>query len=287
MAAVIAYRDYVDDATLSGAATIVSGFPVSNVQSRQLSSTTRISTSGTPEIIVDLGATRVVRLVSMLGINARFSAANNTTIEYRATPSAPWQPVAVTWPTDGGAASRLELAREVAPALHCVIEDGPADGGINARQIRIVCGWGPATGETYYEIGRLWVSDALVLPAGVDGTWSMGFREPGKLDVSAGLQAYESPRARPRVLRCSLSKVSTLDAYGFVDGDTVAFERPSLQGLQMYAGTTGEVIVLPRTSSPLWTRRIGVYGHVAQEFDIQHIDGGWFRADGFAVEEER
>lgn len=280
MSAVIAYNNLVDDATLSGAATIVTGFPLANVQTRQLSTTARIATSGTPEIIVDFGAQKAIKLISLLGCNVNFGTANTTTVQYRPGTSGAWTTVAVTWPTDP-VVSRAGLSKDAAPALHCVIESGIP----NARQVRIQCGWGRLDGAAYYEIGRLWAGDALVLPAGVDGGWASGFDDPGKLDISAGLQAYESQRARPRTMRLSLSGLAALDAFGFSETANTAVERASLQGLQMYAGCTGEIIVLPRTSTSLWMRRIGIYGHLAQTFDIQHQAGPNYSAELSVVEE--
>lgn len=275
MSALIAYRNDADAATIT--ATPQTGYPVANMQLRQLSERARFAVANNV-INIDLGSVKPVRLVALLAVNALFVAGNTTKIEYSASSGGPWTTVPSPWPNEGAAGK--SAARDVSPALYCVI---PA--AINARHWRITCGWARPGGAPYYEIGRLWISDALLLPGGVDGDWSLGATDAGKLDFSAGLQAFEDPRPRARVVSCSRSQLDALTAFGFADNAVNASDVPSLQALQQEAGATGEVILLPRIATALWMRRLGVYGHLAEIPTIRKLAGTNYAAEIRVIEE--
>jgi hypothetical protein len=157
--------------------------------------------------------------------------------------------------------------------------------GFKARCVRVAPGWISTDADGWRSIGRLWIGDALILPNGVDARWQQGVLEFGQLDTSAGRQAYENPAARSRTLMCPLSKLDTMQAFGFDEGDTSAADVPCIQSLQLDVGATGEVIVLPRTSSSIWMRRLGIYGHLAKPPTIAHESGPYFSTTLRVIEE--
>lgn len=277
MSALIAYRNDADTGTVTAPA--MPGYPASNVQERQLSSVLRMSTSSTKQITVDLGSAKTVRLIGLLGVNCDFGGANTTSVQ-RSSNGTNWTTVPVVWPTDAPSAAKARSSRDVSPALYAIIAP------TSARYWRITTNWARYAGDAFYEVGRVWLGDALVLADGVDAQWELGATDAGRLDISAGLQAYEDPRPRARRIALSVTGVNTMTAFGFGDDDTHAADVPSAQALTQEAGTTGEVIVLPRTSSPLWIRRLGVYGHMTDMPRIRHMSGPNYAID-LRVTEER
>jgi len=163
----------------------------------------------------------------------------------------------------------------------------PSDGvGVRARYVRITPNWVPI--GSYREIARVWLGDAVVIPEGVDANWDLGFVEPGRLDTSSGQQVYEEKKNRVRTLRVSLSKMPAEIAFGFAEGSASAADTPSIEGLQFSAGATGEVVILPRSTSALWNRRLGIYGHIdANSRPTIHHDAGDFYSTEFVAIEER
>lgn len=272
MSALISYVNLVDASTLSTPATVISGFPLANVQTRQLSATTRLSAAGEPpNIVVDFGATRTFRLISIMGYSANL-ARDNLVVSCRSGTSGAWSTVTP--------ALTIAVLDRTAPVLHCLMP-----GQISARQVNLQFGALDSGYPTSVTIGRLWLGDAIVLPNGVDGGWSIGFNDSGKLDVSAGLQAYESRRPRPRTLRMSITGMDCATAFGFTEETGVATNAPYMQDMQMAIGTTGELIVIPRMGIGPWVARLGIYGHLAQTFDIQHQAGPNYSAELTVVEE--
>lgn len=281
MSALIAYRNLVDlpGVTLSpsGTTTVNAGYPLDNLQTRQLARTTRLSSfGGYPGIEIDLGASYLVDVVALLGINATAAGANDLTIEWSANGST-WNSATAPTPADAGAP---DLPRNV-------IVRTRATGGltkITTRYLRIALRW--TTADLYCEIGRLYIADAIDVPEGCDADWELASRDYGELDRSAGLQYYADRRTRGRVLNMNLGAVPTNIAYGFADGASTAGNVPSLDDFMNYSGNTGDVIVIPRSSSPLWIRRTGIYGHVEGEARLRHAAGPYY-AMSLTVAEER
>ncbi len=133
-------------------------------------------------------------------------------------------------------------------------------------------------------VSRLWAGPSLRLPNGVGAQWRMGFRDYGNLEAGEGRTHVETPGVRARVLTIPVgSALGTEVAWGIADGGPQAV---NLHALQMEAGTTGEVIAIPRTSSPIWMARTGIYGHITNEWEIEHEAGPYSRAS-IVLEEER
>lgn len=286
MSAIICYRNFIDDpdVTLSLAAGApLDGFPLDNLRARQLARSTRLELDDgapfpmPPSIVIDLGAQRSVDLIALIGINSTEFGEGDVGVEYSAD-GIRWEFATATCPSDFGAP---DLPRSV------LVRGRPVSGGsrLTTRFLRIQPSW--ATADAYREIGRLYIADSIELTQGCEESWTLGSRDYGVLDRSAGLQYYADRRTRGRVLTMPMSAIETSTAFGFVDGATVAANAPSLDDLINYAGSTGDVIVAPRADNPLWLRRTGIYGHLTDDsLRIEHLSGPYF-ACTLTVEEER
>ena len=286
MSAIICYRNFIDDpdVTLSlNTGAPLAGFPLDNLRARQLARSTRLELDDgapfpmPPSIVIDLGAQRSVDLIALIGINSTKIGEGAVGVEYSAN-GIEWDFATATCPSDFGAP---DLPRSV------LVRGRPSSGGsrLTTRFLRIQPNWG--TADAYREIGRLYIADSIELTQGCEENWTLGSRDYGVLDRSAGLQYYADRRTRGRVLTMPMSLLDTTTAFGFGDGAVSASNVPSLDDLINFAGTTGDVIVAPRADNPLWLRRTGVYGHLTDDsLRIEHQAGPNF-ACILTVEEER
>ncbi len=137
-------------------------------------------------------------------------------------------------------------------------------------------------------VSRLWAGPSLRLPDGIGAQWRMGFRDYGNLEAGEGRTHVETPGVRARVLTIPVgSALGTEVAWGIADDDPDATTHPmNLHALQMEAGTTGEVIAISSTRTPIWMTRTGIYGHITSEWEIEHEAGPYSRAS-IILEEER
>jgi hypothetical protein len=300
MAGIIAYRNLVDGlvpgSTLTSNGDIDPNYPLSNLQTRQLSDVCKMwpvsSGSGAHRITCDFGSVRDIRLVALFGID-------------KVDPTGGWQIVQVEYSRDGinWLSADVDIVDDAGvPDLPtCAVFVPRRNGlditppsthgkvGIRARYVRVAPGWVSTEPSGWRVIGRLWIGDALVLDNGIDDNWTLGVVERGELDVTDGGQAYEEKRDRTRTLGVSLSDMDTATAFGFSDSDADADDAMSVQGMQIEAGCTGEVVVIPRaTDSALWVRRLGIYGHIdaSQVPEIRKQAGAYY-ATNFTVVEER
>lgn len=267
MAGLLAWRNYIDNAALTTSSAVDLSFPLSNVQQRGLAQPMRVSSGAGFTITANFNAADDLDLglIGMLGLNRRNNERfyGTATIQ-RSTNGITWSTVATVSVSDN--------ARSSLPANLFYVP--PAPWGTSAYPwLRVQWNTG---GTELGSISRLWVGPALILPDGVDAGWSMGFRDSGSLDATEGQQWIESRGVRTRVLNIPIESAKSTDlTWGFSDADNtfIAPDRMSLQALQMEAGCTGEVIALPRTSTPLWMHRAGVYGHIEQPWQISHKAG--------------
>jgi hypothetical protein len=269
MSALISYRNLADTAALSAAGTIV-GYPISNVQTRQLSSVCRLTAASTQGIIFDFGAPVKPDVIAVLGINAT-SLTSALAIDYGSN--------GTTWNTYGAGGANDSGV----PGLpRCVITNVSS---ITAQRYwRLRPQWARIGGAAYFEIARCWIGPAIIDPKGCSRGWRMGFVDDGTLDTSAGKQAYEDPKTRNRALSMSFD-IPTELAYGFADSAVSAGDVPSFQGLQIDNGKTGDLIAIPRDTSALWMRRAAIYGHLSAEFDIEHAAADQYTASLTVIEE--
>jgi hypothetical protein len=280
MSAIICYRNLVDApgvalSLTSGAP--LSGYPLDHLLTRQLARSTRLQKIGNPTIIVDLGAALRLDIIGLIGINASTRTTADVVVEYSSN-GLSWNAATAVCPLDLGAP---DLPRSL------LVRVRPAGllTKLTTRYLRITPNWTAVEG--YREIGRLYIADSLEVPQGCDRGWTLGSRDYGVLDRSAGLQYYADRRTRGRVLTMPMTGIDPAIAFGFTDGAGSGPNAPSLDDLINYAGATGDVIVAPRADSPLWLRRTGVYGHLSDDsLRIEHQAGPNY-ACTLTVEEER
>jgi hypothetical protein len=278
MTALVGYRNLIDGAALSVAAGTVAGYPVSNLQVRQLSETWRGIVLNSPIIVIDFGAAKAITLVGILGINASGATRSDDAVIKYSNDGVNWtSELNVLLPVDAGS---LDLPRHLIMRIPTVFGSKRS-----TRYLSIQPKWGVSL-SSFYEIGRLFVSDAIEFPDGPDSTWTLLGDDTGNLDESRGHQAYEDKGERGRVMRARFGAMKTEQAYGFAETATSAAGAPSVDDLFMAAGRTGEILYVPRADNPLWIRRTAIYGHLTPDsLSLPHLAGNRYSWD-FTIEEE-
>jgi hypothetical protein len=279
--------------------TITGGFdtdyPIDRLQTRQLSDVCKLAAAGPPKITCDFGTTQNIRFVGLLGIveiSDFIDDVSDITIEY-STNGSTWYTASSDLVVDRGVPS-LAVNALMIPKKSGIDLTPPTTHpgvGIRARYVRITAAWVPLAGWRVF--GRLYISDAIVFDSGMDDGWELDFDERGTLDDTDGGQFYEEKRDRTRVLRVACTDMDRLTAFGFGASDATAADIMSVQGMQLEAGCTGDIVVIPKydTSDPsngLWMRRLAMYGHIdASQRPTIRKQSGDFYATSFAVIEER
>lgn len=282
MAALIAYRNLFDGLTLEvGPGSThnmgieeVAGYPVTNVKTRQLGQVARYRSNDSDPgnwcwLTFDVsGAAAKANMVAVIGRDAPAY-------------------INVTGSLDGGsiAGSVVYVSGRTPELPPLAVYRIPASYG-DISLIALEAGNVPA--PDYLELSRIFVARAITLPDGVDGRWSLGADDAGWLDKSRGQQYFEAAGVVTRRLNVSIPQMDSMTAFGIAENATVepVDQVPSIQDMQMEAGTTGEVVVVPRGDSAVWTRRLGIYGHLDRVPVIQKEAGpNW--STSFTVIEER
>lgn len=205
-----------------------------------------------------------VRAIALLGLGTSEGVID---LDYRRNGTSVWRPLA-----------QWKLNAETSSLIHTMPEGLSARATLRLRY--------SSANNRSLRVGRLWISDALTLPDGVDAGWSMSFRDTGTLDPTSGGQWVPSPGVRSRVLTIPLEAAcSGVYAWGFDDEARAITQPQNLHALQLQAGTTGEVIAIARTRTPLWARQSAVYGHIDQPFAITHKAGPYWGSTLSIVEE--
>lgn len=285
MSAIVAYRNWFDGVgsilpwtfNYSGlgypdALQPVTGYPAENLRTRQLSNVARFervpggAVTGPCAVELVAPSAQPVSIIAVIGIDL---------------------PDSVLYKPSGGSYVSLALVTGYSSLLGI-----PGQGfvfvppGTLVEKVQLY--WNTIPDGDYFEQSRVFIADALLLPTGVDSGWSLTVDDPGRLDVSAGRQWYESKLPRTRLLSVSARPLTTEQAFGIsAEGTTIPsfFPVPSVQDLQFHAGATGEVVVIPRTDGQ-WAYRAGVYGHLERPPVLRHLAGPNYAAD-FNVIEER
>jgi hypothetical protein len=276
MTALFSYRNYVDDpdCVLFENDFMVDGYPLDNLKIRGLGD--QAVFANVVDVIVEFSIARTVHIVAMLGGGAPEVNFKRLRLDKK--------------PVGGSFAEVVDI--QLVDDCRILGETGQAavfpDGLelLPGEQLRILCYWMDVdTSITQPRVGRMWIGPALFKP--VKGDWSLAFRDSGALDATGGQNFVEEAGVRTRVLNVSLAGLpTTRDMFGFDDNDVeVIGDRQCLQGMQMIAGTTGEVIVIPRIDSPLWVHRTMVYGHIESPFGIGHASGPYWNSSLTVVEE--
>lgn len=215
-----------------------------------------------------------VRLIALLGMSDVQYHTGDVVVEQRPSLSAAW----------------TELARQSLLSFRHGLAALPAHMGIllppgipASSQWRITI---TSSDTSPIGIGRLWIGEALVLPDGIDAGWQMGFRDSGSLDATDGQQWVRSPGVITREVQIPLEGARDTEIHwGFAEGSEIVTNAMSLNALQLEAGVTGEVIVVARTLTTLWTSRTMVYGHINSPWTIGHTAGPFWGGSLTVIEE--
>jgi hypothetical protein len=279
MSAIFLYKNLFDAATSVTGDGTVTGYPVTNLNLRQLSSRWRCSAFGTPKLTINFGAAKSFRCIVLAGINAGSASRNNdVTIEY-STDGSSWTSATFTLPVDAGCDS---LPRTL------VVMVGSAISPISRQYVRIGPNWTRAGGTSYYEIARVLIGNVLEIPEGCETGWTEGIYDPGQVDSSAGNQIYGDPRSTGRQITMPFpGGVPNLIARGFSPTATSASDVPSFQDMFLTIGATKEVFAAHTSESPLWLRRTGIYGRLTPESLALTKLPGDFHAANVTIIEER
>lgn len=114
-------------------------------------------------------------------------------------------------------------------------------------------------GSSTVSAGLLWISDALVLPKGVDITVPTRWERTRGSDVSLGRQLTAGSRApaTPRQVTVTISNLEAAQVFG----DPADDDAPHIHDFAMYAGTSRPLLLLPASPDHLTARRRAIYGY--------------------------
>ena len=253
----IAYRDYVKDATATEATwNSVAGAPLTNVQDRRLA-VKAINDLEAGNFIIFFDEPVTIQFVAILAHNLTQTGWFQVSLRdafssplyddiFQGDPGT-MQPFEPLW---------IPPVDSQFPRNSYVIFPVPVSG---VRQIffHISTGQVGESGMPPVEIGRVWAGPAWQ-PEG--GTARRNFRpktcDDSVLHKSIGQQAYADTKPRYRQLTCSIPDLSEAEAIGTEDGDT-----QNLQDIGFEVGRAGEVIVIPAQHSNQAIHKLGLFGH--------------------------
>jgi hypothetical protein len=262
MAAHIAFNDRVAAATthstsVSGTATrtIKAGEPHASIATRPLARYAGWDVTGGASggsVLINshgTGGTRAIRVIAALGVQV---PAGCTSIVARVL-NGSTTPTGTAPPT----LAAVDFARPFDTTQPWNIV-WTLDAGVtgNGARLEFVLGSG-ATG--ILRVGRLWASESLRLPNGVDAGWSREFDDTSV--VSYGPQSRTpSVYAGPTFCRmtAALSVVDDAAAIGTLGAADLVLDN--LQAVIQYLGRGRDCILIPRDSSALYRQQLPVYG---------------------------
>lgn len=279
MSAILAYRNLADSATLSANPGVVSGYPVSNVQQRQTSVFTRLVDTFPRYLVMDFGVAVLPRFIGLFGTNATAMVGPIGMVALQSSiDGSTWNGVSIATANDAGAPTIPKDVKVLVPTTT------PA-----RRYWRLLPAWFKPAEQPYYQVGRLWVSrsqDLVELPEGIDARWTRRIIDSSRLDAVADDSAIEDRGSIRRRLGATISAKGSPATWGFAEGATsVPSAIASLDDMQMTVGATGECVILPRTSSPLWIHRLGQRGHIPSGMELKDETGGYYTCSFEHVEE--
>lgn len=256
--------------------------PISNLKLRGLGEYLQVTAPESLLIVdIDFGSVKTFNFVAGLGYGLDSPAGAGEmgiAVETSATGSDPWVTQSNTYVEDNAPLYMPGASYAVMPA------------GVSSRYVRVSVYWPSSSPK---RLARLWVSNALIIENKVESGTDFGFVDLSELSQTDGEQYVERLKLRTKSVPITFRNLTTLEAWGFSDGDALAADVPSINGMQFVAGITGEVIVLPiaitdtPASDTLWQRRTGVYGHIVSPYSIQRDMNSEAWTVSFTMKEER
>jgi hypothetical protein len=282
--AVVSYANLIDasstDVSLAFA-TADPDHPISNLKRRGLGDYLQLSAELEDMTLnVDFGSVKTFNLIAAMGLGmGPVDGSGSILLSYSTSVDG------ISW----GSSTSVSVT-DFAPIYLPGTIFAVVPAGITTRYLRVDLTYSAAEPKRF---ARLWVDNALLLENVVEDSPDFSFRDAGELSETDGQQYVEFRKSRTKVVPLSLRGLSTLQAWGFSNGDDEALAVPSINGMQFAAGLTGEVIVLPIaiTDTPatdtLWQRRTGVYGHIVSPYQITRDINAESWRTSFTVQEER
>lgn len=274
--AYFSYKNYADTAALSAynSQTYQAALPLANLQDHRLSKKAR--TTGTTHgfaVGIDLNAVRNTKVVALCGLNfsSNDPAYSSNALVYTVTFSN-----TAIGSTDVGQFQEtgyLENTFSGMPPNVFIVPNGNA--GFTARYLSVVATWSQS-GGAYFEAGRLWVGDAIVLPGAVEEGWSQTIQDLSTIQRSRGGQIYADIRQRYRNTKIDVKSVPRQTIFPLANSGYATFQEMFLN-----AGMSTEIVALLRSSLGTGTpeddysfmMHTGVYGVFSQKPSVTNSAG--------------
>lgn len=237
--AIIAHGNLIDSSVLSGGSWLPA-LPITNLQDRRLGKVSRSydASTGSTKFDIDLNATRLIRVVSLVNHNfslsAQYRIRSSTVADFSSTVddsgwidawpvvypfgSLPWG--SPSW--WGGQISSEVAASYRAPIVYVLPQS------TNARYVRVEIA-DSTNSVGYVQIGRCFVADAWQPVRNMVYGASLAWENRSEVQESLGGAEFYNNKASPRVVRISFENMSEDEAM------SAAFE------IQRSIGTTQEV----------------------------------------------
>jgi hypothetical protein len=272
MAAHLAFNDLVrlttsklTSVTGTATATPVAGEPIASAATRPLKrpaawTVAGGASGGTVRIRMESATiSRTIRVIGALGLelpagatsinalirNGAATAATGTLLAAAnfARPYDPTQPWNVVWTFNGTAGNGVELVIVL-----------PAGVGGTLR------------------VGRIWGSESLAFPNGVDAAWGTEYDDTSVIQYGPQARTpsvYSGVRFRRR--RVPLTQIKQAVALG--TNGAADQTLSDLDAILGYLGLGRDVLVLPRDSSALFLQRLPLYGLIERAVSLDHDRG--------------
>lgn len=142
-----------------------------------------------------------------------------------------------------------------------------------ARVTHIEVTWLSDMSAPTYSIGRFWASRALVIPDGMDASWSMTWASSGTTQRSRGgaIYAMAAPRWREVAFTCTGIPRSLVFPTIVAGVETISVRR-----LATEVGDTGEVLAVLRSNTDVDAQETSVYGSFPGGVKCSHAAGDYF-----------
>jgi len=280
---IFSYTNLVDLATTTLAAgtgvTYQASLPLSNLKDHRVSNKARTTnTTNHMKFTLDFGTSQQIKCIALMGMNFAQNFVADTAPALNA--------VVIVAGYSNVSPTGFEVGTEVVQysdwsprAIPPIVAYSPNNGaGFNVRYVNIETYWLLDTGVTYYEAGRLWVGNAIVLPGGVEEGWQQTIKDNSSIVRSRGGQIYSDIRARYRSLRIEASLLSQAQAIGDYSNLQLNFQEMFLN-----AGNNSEVLVIPRSGANSsfadnqLNSRLASYGVFTQEPVITNLPGNNYK----------
>lgn len=278
--AYFSYLNYVDYATLAAynSQTYQAALPLSNLQDHRVSKKARTSGSLANHFALSVDLTPIasggmpVKVIGLCGMNWPFFTPREAGVTLNFTLN--FSNVSIG-ATDIGQATLTNILDIVPAGMPCnmfIAVNGNT--GFTSKFISMDISW-TSSGLSFFEAGRLWVGDAIVMPAAIEEGWQQTIQDLSTIQRSRGGQIYSDIRQRYRNTKIEIKQVQRTSIFA-----PQGINLPNFQSMFLNAGMSSEVLVIPRSNinnsdleSACFMNHTGVYGVFAQKPVISNVSG--------------